>query len=147
LESRKKEFDWTRFYGHDARRQEWLACVIRLTGELLHAHTADAELTGTTRVPRWLLRNVLRRWSHWFSADYRERALQSLLHYRFEPLRALEDLYFRFDPVRATVEMNVGFGRMPRLPYQLAALLRRFPEIPAKVTNLLSSNASSARTD
>jgi hypothetical protein len=144
LESRKKEFNWARFYGHDARRKEWLACVIGLARELLHASTSDAELDGTTRVPRWLLRNVLRRWSHWFSADYRERALQSLLHYRFEPVRVLEDLYFRFDPLRATVEMNGSFGRRPRLPYQLAALLRRFPDFPARVSHLRSSTASSA---
>ena len=143
LESRKEDFDWSRFYGPDPKRRRWLACVIDLAGELLHADTADVELYGMKRAPRWLVRSVLRRWSRWFIADHRDRALRSLLHYRFEPARALEDLYFRFDPLRATVEMNGRFNRMPRLPYQLVAVLRRFSDLPAKMTNLLDERVSS----
>jgi hypothetical protein len=37
--------------------------------------------------------------------------------------------------------MNGGFNQMPRLPYQLAALLRRFSDLPAKVTNLLDESS------
>ncbi|MGH9881281.1 MAG: nucleotidyltransferase family protein [Pyrinomonadaceae bacterium] len=145
LESGKKDFEWARFFGHDARRKEWLSCVIGLARELVFARIDHDTADGRTeRVPRWLVRNVLRRWSRWFNADYRDRGLRSLLHHRFEPARALEDLYFRFDPLRATVEMNGAFNRLPRLPYQLAAFVGRFPEIPAQVTNLLYASAGSA---
>ena len=49
--------------------------------------------------------------------------------HRWKPMRLLEDIYFRCDPIRATVETNGVFSGAPRLPYQLAALLRRTPEI------------------
>jgi hypothetical protein len=39
--------------------------------------------------------------------------------------------------LRATVEVNGRFNKMPRLPYQLAALTRRLPELPGKITDLV----------
>ena len=135
LETRSENFDWEVFYGHDAKHEQWLSCVIGLTEELLHAQIDDGrEVERSKHVPRWLVKAVERRWSRWFNSDYREHAVTSLLSHRFEPARALEDFYFRFDPLRATVEVNGAFSRMPRLPYQLAALVRRLPEVPAHLT-------------
>jgi len=135
LESAKKDFDWSLFYGHDARRAEWLSCVIALGRELLLANDDSCGTAGKRKAaPRWLVRGVLRRWSRWFNADYRDRAVFSLWRHRFEPARVLEDLYFRVDPIRATVEMNAPFNRLPRLPYQFVALTKRLPEIVKELT-------------
>lgn len=142
LETRKKEFNWERFYGHDPRQRERLTCVISLAQELLGAHFDPAtEVEKCGPVPRWLVRAVERRWTRWFNADYRDRALTSLLSHRFEPAIALEDFYFRFDPLRATVEVNGSFNKTPRLPYQLAALAKRLPEVPARIADVLQARS------
>ena len=137
IETRSANFNWERFYGRDSTRREWLGCVVRLADKLLGGRCDEVSITGATRAaPRWLTRTIERRWSCWFNADYRDRALSSLLSHRFEAGRAFEDLYFRFDPLRATVELSGSFNRMPRLPYQLAAIVRRLPELPLKITEL-----------
>jgi hypothetical protein len=137
IETRSADFDWKRFYGRDSTRREWLGCVVRLAGELLGGHCDEASIAANVRpAPRWLRRTIERRWSRWFDADHRDRAFRSLLNHRFEPARAFEDLYFRFDPLRATVEVGGSFNRVPRLPYQLAAIVRRLPELPMMITNL-----------
>lgn len=137
LETRKRDFDWPRFYGRDPRHRQWLRCVIGLAHELLRMRVDEALKDEYARAPRWLVRAVERRWARWFEAEHRDQALRSLLDYRFEPATALEDFYFRFDPLRATVEVNGSFNKMPRLPYQLAALTRRLPELPGRITDLL----------
>jgi hypothetical protein len=137
IETRSADFDWERFYGHDSIRREWLRCVVRLAVELLGAGGDEAPITANARpAPPWLRRTVERRWSRWYNADHRDRAFPSLLHHRFEPARAFEDLYFRFDPLRATVEVGGSFNRMPRLPYQLAAVVRRLPELGMMIREL-----------
>jgi len=142
IETRSADFNWERFYGRDSTRREWLGCVVRLAGELLGGRCDEASIgTNKRPAPRWLTRTIERRWSRWFNADYRDRAFRSVLSNRFEPARALEDLYFRFDPLRATVELSGSFNRMPRLPYQLAAVVRRLPELPMKITELRQGRA------
>jgi hypothetical protein len=134
LESRDRNFDWQLFFGNDQKRSDWLACVLGLAHLLLGARldgTPVAERALT--LPRWLPRAVLRRWGRWFNSDYRDTARFSLWAHRWEPMRLLEDIYFRCDPIRATVEMGGSFNSRPRLPYQLAALLRRTPEVTVRI--------------
>jgi hypothetical protein len=139
VETAGSDFDWDHFYGADGKREKWLGCVISLARELLLAQTGKAEKKPRP-VPGWLKRSIKYRWSRWFNSDYRAHALPSLLHHRFEPIRAFEDFYFRFDPVRATVELDGAFNSMPRLPYQLAAMVRRFPEARMQVAHLCRAN-------
>jgi len=134
LETRAPDFDWQLFFGHDARRADWLACVLGLAHNLLGARIDDTPAAARAEtLPRWLTHGVVRRWGRWFNSDYRDEAPHSLRRHAREPMRILEDLYFRCDPIRATVEMGGAFSRLPRLPYQLAALLRRTPELPNRV--------------
>ena len=138
LESREANFGWEVFFGKDKRQSDWLACVLGLAH-----HVLGARLEGTpvieraNTLPGWLPRSVLRRWGRWFNADYRDRARYSLWSHRWKPMRLLEDIYFRCDPLRATVEMGGPFNNRPRLPYQLAALLRRTPEVTARMLTSL----------
>lgn len=134
LESRSEDFDWQLFFGNDARRADWMACVLALANQLLGAridHTPAAARVAS--LPRWLTRAVLTRWGRWYNSDYRDEALPTLRRYGWSPMKILENLYFRFDPIRATVEMGGAFSHLPRLPYQVAAFLRRTPEIPGRV--------------
>jgi hypothetical protein len=141
MESTPSGFDWERFYGSDPQRAAWVRCVLGLARELLGARIEEppaeriADISPTGRVDyspaRWLVKTVLRRWGRWFNGDYRDKALPSLARHWWQPSRVLEDLYFRFDPLRATVETNGSFNASPRLPYQIASILRRSLEAPA----------------
>jgi hypothetical protein len=134
LESRKADFDWQIFFGNDPRRADWLACVLGLAHRLLGARVIGTPIAARAEtLPGWLTRAVLRRWGRWFNSDYRDQAWSSLSSHKSKPMRLLEDVYFRCDPIRATVEMKGAFSNGPRLPYQLAALLRRTPEIMARL--------------
>lgn len=134
LESRETDFDWEVFLGKDEREANWLACVLGLAHQLLGARLEGTPAVVTAnKLPDWLPRSVLRRWGRWFNADYRDRARHSLWLHRWQPMRLLEDIYFRCDPLRATVEMRGAFDNRPRLPYQLAALVRRTPEVTARM--------------
>lgn len=140
LESRQANFDWEIFFGNDSKRADWLACVLGLAHRLLGARvigTPVAERADT--LPGWLTRAVLRRWGRWFNSDYRDKAWSSLSSHKSKPMRLFEDIYFRCDPIRATVEMEGGFNNGPRLPYQLAALLRRTPEVMERILNRAST--------
>lgn len=134
LESREAKFDWQVFFGNDSKRADWLACVLGLAHRLLGARVIGTPVAARAdALPGWLPRAVLRRWGRWFNSDYRDQAWSSLLSHKSEPMRLLEDVYFRCDPIRATVEMEGAFSNGPRLPYQLAALLQRTPEIMARI--------------
>ena len=134
LETRAANFDWQLFFGNDSKRAEWLVCVLGLAHRLLGARVDDTPIAErAANVPSWLSRAVLRRWGRWFNSDYRNTALPSLWSNKWKPMRLLEDIYFRCDPIRATVEMKGSFNGGPRLPYQIAAFLRRAPEITTQV--------------
>ena len=134
LESRESNFDWKLFFGNDKKRSEWLACVLALSHKLLGARLEGTPLIDRTEmVPNWLTRAILLRWGRWFNSDYRDTAWPSFWSHKWEPIRLWEDIYFRCDPIRATVEMNGAFSRTPRLPYQIGALMRRAPEVAARL--------------
>jgi Uncharacterised nucleotidyltransferase len=136
LESREANFDWDLFFGNDRKRADWLACVLGLAHRLLGARLEGTPVAlRASTLPSWLPRAVLRRWGRWFNADYRDTARYSFWAHRWQPMRLLEDLYFRCDPIRATVELGGSFTNRPRLPYQLAALLRRAPQVAARMLN------------
>ena len=137
LESRAADFDWQIFFGNDANRADWLACVLGLAHRLLGARVSDTPTAKRAEtLPGWLVRSILRRWSRWFNSDYRNNALPSLLSHKGQPMRLLEDAYFRFDPIRATVEVRGAFSNTPRLPYQLAALARRTPGLLSRILKM-----------
>ncbi|HKE56254.1 MAG TPA: nucleotidyltransferase family protein [Pyrinomonadaceae bacterium] len=138
LETSTQDFDWQRFFGRNLRRAEWLSAVLLLAHTLLEANLEETPLAlRTKQLPSWLVQSVLRRWGRWFNADYRNPALTSLWKHRGQPRKLFDDLYFRFDPIRATVETGGAFNSIPRLPYQLAAFLRRASEMPRRLANSL----------
>ena len=138
LETRSENFDWKLFLGEDRREADWLACVIGLAHQLLGANVDDTPVSQRAKnLPRWLVRAVLRRWDWWFDSEYRDQAVPSLLGHIREPQKFLMDVYFRCDPIRATVELKGNFSGVPRLPYQLAAVLKRSPEFPRHAARLL----------
>lgn len=134
LESRPTNFNWAIFLGDDAKRADWLACVLGLAHQLLGAAIADTPVAArANQLPEWLTRAVLRRWGRWFNSDYRDEALPSFAAHKSNLPRLLEDIYFRCDPIRATVETNAKFSNSSRLPYQLLALLRGTSQVVSRV--------------
>jgi hypothetical protein len=134
VEARESDFDWKVFFGRDEKRADWLACVLGLANKLLGANVIDTPIAGkAAKLPAWLPRAILRRWSRWYNSDYRNQAWASILSHKTQPIRLLEDAYFRCDPIRATVELEGRFNNIPRLPYQIAALLRRAPEFASRI--------------
>jgi len=52
-------------------------------------------------------------------------------------------LWTRFDnPVRATAAVGGQFNNWPRLPYRVAELVMRLPEVPAHLVSLLQQLAA-----
>ena len=126
LESRSANFDWNVFFGDDPNRAHWLVCVLGLAHKLLDAKISDTPVASRIEeLPEWLMRSILRRWGRWYNSDYRDTARWSFAAHKTEPKRLLEDMYFRCDPIRATVEVGGAFDSKPRLPYQIAAVVRR----------------------
>jgi hypothetical protein len=126
LESRSASFNWKIFFGDDGKRADWLACVLTLAHQLLDAKIADTPVASRAQqLPQWLTRTMLRRWARWYNSDYRDSARSSFAAHKMQPSRLLEDMYFRCDPIRATVEVGGAFDGKPRLPYQIAAVIRR----------------------
>jgi hypothetical protein len=123
---RAKHFDWAVCLGHGLDRKSnrnlnWIASTIGLSHQLLGADLASIENTTLAKrarnLPRWLVPAVLRQWG---------RIRNGSRH-----LGLLTNLFNRFDnPVRSTAAVGGQFNNWPRLPYRLAELVTRLPEVP-----------------
>jgi hypothetical protein len=147
LESRAKDFDWELCLGQTAKRDgdwrnlNWLATTVGLAHHLLGADPDAIENTPladhVNNLPRWLVPAVLRQWGG--------RRLQSRTRVRSAGRLTLDvglwtslvDLYARWDnPVRATAAVGGQFNNWPRLPYRVAELCLRLPEVPMQLSLL-----------
>jgi hypothetical protein len=147
LESRAKDFDWELCLGQTAKRDSdwrnlnWLATTVGLAHHLLGADPGALENTPladhVNNLPRWLVPAVLRQWGG--------RRLQSRTRVRSAGRLTLDvglwtslvDLYARWDnPVRATAAVGGQFNNWPRLPYRVAELCLRLPEVPMQLSLL-----------
>ena len=131
VESRPASFDWTRCFGPDRRRAEWVAGGIGLAHQLLGARLADTPVAGAAeRLPGWLGRAVLRSWDYCEGVSHRPNVFQALLAGLGDARRLREELRLRWDrPIQATLEVRGPFNGLPRLPFQLAAAALRVPEL------------------
>ena len=131
VESRPAGFDWDRCLGPDPRRAEWVAGAVALAHRLLGARLTDTPVAGrAARLPRWLVRAVLRSWDRCEGVSHRPRVFQSFLGLLRQPGRLRDEVRLRWDrPIQATLDVNGPFNGLPRLPFQLAATALRIPEL------------------
>lgn len=139
IESRPADFDWELCLGLDQRRAKWIKCTIGLARKLLGAEIEDIPVAEEAqRLPRWLIRAVLKEWETPFAVNqapmkYPVPMLQQLRH----PAGLLQGLRDRWpNPIKATIDMNWPLNEVPRLPFQLGYCLSRvkqfLTELPAE---------------
>ena len=128
VESRAKEFDWSRVLEGDRRRARWVACALLLARELLGARLEGTPVASEAqRLPRWLVPEVLKQWETplpLMQAPMRYRA--PMRKYVRRPRGLWRDLLNRWpNPIEATVRVGGEFNEWPRWPFQLANCLAR----------------------
>jgi hypothetical protein len=130
VEARPPTFDWDRFLWGDRRRTEWVTCALGLAHALLGARIAETPVAERARhLPRWLAPAVLRQWGQGFRRS--PLFLPELLY----PRRALHAIRHHWrNPIQGTVEVGGPFNDWPRLPFQLAACVRRTAQVVAGLT-------------
>lgn len=131
VETRPAAFEWTRCGGADPRRADWIISAVALASPLLGARVegTPAAVRAQT-LPRWLRRAVLRAWNRCEGTSHREAVFVALLRRLRHPAAWWEEVRLRWDrPIQATLEVDGAFNRLPRWPYQVAAAIRRVPDL------------------
>jgi hypothetical protein len=123
LESRPADFDWKLCLGGDRRRSGWVKSAVSLAHHLVGASLTDTPPeTGTTGLPRWLVREVLRQWENPNPAermplDYRAPFTKSCLA---RPASLASEIMARWpNPIEATLSVGGPLNDLPRLPFQI----------------------------
>lgn len=144
LETRAPDFDWDICLSNDRYQADWIACSIGLAHHMLGVDIEDTPVTErANRLPHWLVPAVLRQWNRCRNSHAAGMALPTLLAGITEPKKIFSELYARWDnPVRATVALRGRFNNWPRLPYQLAELITRSPEVPKQLALLFRQLAT-----
>jgi len=128
VESRPNDFDWDICLTEDFVLRDWVLTGIALAGKLLGADLAGVPVKTS---PRWIVRRTLDMWSAPWPAKHGVE-LGPLPGAR-QPLALLRALGERWPgPVQATISGRALFGVAPRLPLQLADVLRRTVEYVAR---------------
>ncbi len=126
LESRPKNFDWKICLGANHTRSHWIACAIKLSGEMFGVELEGVpEDIKNLKIPKWLIRAILKEWDK----PTRERIYPhpSLFLELKKPLSFIKSARKRFppNPIQSTIFLNGYFNETPRLLYQTGFYLLR----------------------
>jgi hypothetical protein len=127
IESLPPTFDWEICLGNNQTRANWILCAIGLAKRLLRADTERVPARIYTRLPEWLIENVLRQWERPFAINQPPMShpapIADLLRH---PASLIGGLRQRWpNAIIATISVNGEFNNLPRLPYQMANCLSR----------------------
>jgi hypothetical protein len=137
IESRPPDFDWDICFRNNKRYANWIGCCIGLGHHLLGVRVDDIPLAyRVQRVPKWLIKDVLKHWNLPCPAD-RNAMPEFILKSLKTPGRLSQALRDRWpDPIWATMRWKGTLNNLPRLPYQVATFLwygarffKRLPDI------------------
>jgi hypothetical protein len=110
-------------------RLGWAAgLTFKSYGVRFGARTADTPFARAhERLPRWLVRGVLKRWERPFASEQAPNCYRApVAAYLRRPRGVFKDLLRRWpDPLVATVAVGGPFNGLPRLPFQVASGLAR----------------------
>lgn len=131
VETRHVNFDWSLCLGSSSRESEWVACSMGLAERLVGAKIDDTPAAKRARsLPAWLVNAVLRNWDRCSGASQREPLMTAFLNRIGSPRSLIEEARFRWDrPIEASLDVRAPFNSIPRLPFQLAAMTLRIPQI------------------
>ena len=143
VEGRPPGFDWPPCLGPDPRRADWIRSTLALAHRLLGARVEGTPAAARARgLPRWLLRAVLRTWDHCEGTSHREPIVQALRARLGSPAALWKEARLRWDrPIQATLDVHGAFNRLPRWPFQVAAVARRAPAIGRALREAVSARA------
>ncbi|HEY3132686.1 MAG TPA: nucleotidyltransferase family protein [Acidobacteriota bacterium] len=149
LEARPANFDWDYCLGGNCRRADWVACSVGLAHQLLGAHVEDTPVAARAKnLPRWLIPNVLKQWETPYTgnqAPMRHRA--PMATYLNHPAGVWKDIRNRWpNPIEATISVNGPLNELPRLPFQIGALISRTRKFLSKLPAQLSESKSEPPT-
>jgi hypothetical protein len=137
MEALPADFDWDRFLWGNPRYAEWVKASLGLAANLLGARFPDAPwLKDAPRLPRWLVPAVLHQWGIGAGSSQHEALRKSLPYLVLRPRLLIQELRVHWqNPIEATVDVGGPFNELPRLPFQVAAALRRIPRLAAGATS------------
>ncbi len=130
VERRPATFDWARCLGPTPRHAGWVATALGLAARLLGARVEEPPAASRGALPGWLVRAVLRNWERGEGTSHLEPVFPALVARLGDPGRLWAEARRRWDrPIEATLEMGCAFSRFPPWPIQVAAVVRRAPEL------------------
>jgi hypothetical protein len=127
IESLPGTFDWNVCLGSNKTRASWIICAIGLARRLLGAANERLPPQVQTKLPAWLIQNVVKQWARPFAIDQPPMShpvpIADLLRH---PTGMVDGLRQRWpNPIIATISINGKLNNVPRLPYQVANCLSR----------------------
>lgn len=127
IESLPATFDWDVCLGRNKTRAHWIICAIGLAKRLLGADSERLPTQLESKLPSWLVENVLQQWASPFAIDQPPMShpvpMAELLRH---PAGMLAGLRQRWpNPIIATISVNGKLNNVPRLPYQMANCFSR----------------------
>jgi hypothetical protein len=121
LETRPAAFDWNLCL-EGGRRSSWVRSALVLAHQLVGANLIDTPLAAMRpRLPRWLVREVLRQWERpipgeRMQLDYRAPLAKTL----GKPSALASEIRARWpNPIEATISVGGPLNELPRLPFQI----------------------------
>jgi hypothetical protein len=140
VENRETNFDWDRCLGGKRCRADWVATAVRLAHELLGAELGDTPIARRkTRLPSWLVPNVLQQWETPYSMSQAPATHHApMAKYLRDPRGLLADLGRRWPkPIEATVYVGGPLNELPRWPFQVAECISRTGKFVARLPRAL----------
>ncbi|MEW6128175.1 MAG: nucleotidyltransferase family protein [Acidobacteriota bacterium] len=129
LENRRADFDWQSCLGDNQIQANWILSTIKLANQLLGAEINDTPVAEIKKpLPRWFVNAVLQNWQA--AKGMKQISLNAIvLSNQFSFREKLAELSYRWHrPIEASLDLQIPFNRLPRLPIQLAASLLRVPD-------------------
>jgi hypothetical protein len=150
VENRPADFDWQLCLGSDPRRAMWVECAIGLAHHLLGARIEGTPVAErAARVPRWLIKRVLKSWSNPETQSHGiERHAAPMRKYLRNPKGLIADLRNRWpDPIEASISMGAPFNSLPRWPFQLANGVVRAARFAMRLPGTMADDRGAASRD
>lgn len=144
VESRSPDFDWDRALGGDPWRARCVQATLLLAHELLGMKLDGVPSNELSQTPRWLVPAVLREWEQpWRWPAGRPTIGGTLLD---RPATLFREAARRWPgALESTINLCGPMNDLPRLPLQLAQLVRRLPVIPRQVAGEIRRRINARR--
>ncbi|MBC7796221.1 MAG: nucleotidyltransferase family protein [Pyrinomonadaceae bacterium] len=141
VENRPDDFDWDRFLNVvNIKRRRWILCAIALTHKLLDLNVDETpiadEIKNPDFLPKWLMPTLEKEWND-------KTRLLPLYDSLTSSRKLFQQIRKRFPPNALTASIKVGapFDNSPRLPYQIADVIRRIIfNVPKNITRFFDPN-------